>query len=112
MNGVAGMITSRVEYFLAACRERNFSRAALRCGVSQPSLTNGIKSLEAEFGGRLFKRHPHFELTDLGKRVLPPMKRMEKAAKEIEALAASSARSAHSYRVSERNAEERELRVS
>jgi Bacterial regulatory helix-turn-helix protein, lysR family len=39
------MITSRVEYFLAAWRERSFSRAALRCGVSQPSLTNGIKSL-------------------------------------------------------------------
>jgi DNA-binding transcriptional LysR family regulator len=82
----ARMITSRVEYFLAAWRERSFSRAALRCGVSQPSLTNGIKSLEEDLGGPLFQRYPHFGLTDLGKRVLPLMKRMERAAKEARLL--------------------------
>ena len=106
------MINSRIEYFLAVCRERSFSRAALRCRVSQPSLTNGIKALEEELGGRLFQRHPHFELTDLGKRVLPPMRRMQKAATELAAIATASARSAHSYGVPERNADERQLRVS
>jgi DNA-binding transcriptional LysR family regulator len=110
MNGVARMITSRVEYFLAVCREKSFSRAALRCRVSQPSLTNGIKALEEELGGRLFQRYPHFELTELGNRVLPAMKRMEKAAKEVAAIAAASSRLARSVSTQERI--QRELRVS
>jgi DNA-binding transcriptional LysR family regulator len=110
--GVAGMINSRVEYFLSVWREQSFSRAALRCGVSQPSLTNGIRALEEELGGRLFHRYPHFALTELGKRMLPPLKRMEKAAKEVAAIAAASARSAHSSDAQERVGRERELRLS
>jgi DNA-binding transcriptional LysR family regulator len=35
------------------CSERNFTKAARRCGVSQPSLSNGIKALESELGGQL-----------------------------------------------------------
>jgi DNA-binding transcriptional LysR family regulator len=104
------MINSRVEYFLAVCKERSFSRAALHCGVSQPSLTNGIKALEQELGGRLFRRYPHFELTELGKRVLPPMKRMERATREVAAIAAASARSTRLPQ--ERAGTEREMRVS
>jgi DNA-binding transcriptional LysR family regulator len=103
------MITSRVEYFLAAWRERSFSRAALRCGVSQPSLTNGIQSLEEDLGGRLFQRYPHFGLTDLGQRVLPLMKRMERAAKEARLL---QRRSAHLLRTQERDGKDRDLRIS
>src|SRR5262245_51098697 len=36
----------QIRYFLALCEERNFTRAARRCGVSQPSLTNAIIGLE------------------------------------------------------------------
>jgi DNA-binding transcriptional LysR family regulator len=36
----------QVRYFLALCEERNFTRAAKRCGVAQPSLTHAIKQLE------------------------------------------------------------------
>src|SRR5262245_20974853 len=32
----------QIRYFLALCEERSFTRAAKRCGVSQPSLTNAI----------------------------------------------------------------------
>ena len=44
----------QVSYFLALCEEQNFTRAAKRCGVAQPSLTRAIQQLEQEFGNRLF----------------------------------------------------------
>jgi DNA-binding transcriptional LysR family regulator len=83
------MITSRVRYFLAVWREKSFRKAAVSCGVSQPSLTNGIKALEEKLGGPLFQRSP-VVLTDLGKRVLPQMRRLERAAKEA-AITATAA---------------------
>src|SRR5262249_34222663 len=43
-------------YFLALCEEQSFTRAARRCGISQPSLTNAIIALEQELGGALFER--------------------------------------------------------
>jgi LysR family hydrogen peroxide-inducible transcriptional activator len=46
----------QIRYFLALCEERNFTRAAKRCGVAQPSLTNAIKYLERELGQALFYR--------------------------------------------------------
>lgn len=62
----------QVRYFLAVCEAQNFSRAAERCNVAQPSLTKAIKKLEEEFGGDLFLRERHrTNLTDLGKRLKP-----------------------------------------
>jgi len=62
----------QIRYFLAVCSERNFTRAARRCNVSQPSLTRGIQLLEAEFGGFLFRReHANSYLTELGEIVRP-----------------------------------------
>lgn len=58
----------QVRYFLAVCAERNFTRAANKCHVTQPSLTRTIKLLEAEFGGLLFHRlRPSIAPTELGK---------------------------------------------
>ena len=57
----------QVEYFLTLCEELNFTRAARRCGISQPSLTNAIRSLEAELGGALFCRKPATQLSERGK---------------------------------------------
>ena len=45
------MQMQQIRYFLALCEERNFTRAARRCGVSQPSLTNAMIALERELGG-------------------------------------------------------------
>jgi LysR family hydrogen peroxide-inducible transcriptional activator len=57
----------QVRYFLAICEEKNFTRAAKRSGVAQPSLTRAIKRLEAELGGSLFNRaRPEIRLTELG----------------------------------------------
>jgi hypothetical protein len=44
----------QVRYFLAIYEEGNFTRAAKRCGVKQPSLTRAIQRLETEFGAPLF----------------------------------------------------------
>jgi DNA-binding transcriptional LysR family regulator len=59
---------AQIRYFVMLCGERNFTRAARRCGVSQPSLSNGIKALECELGGKLFERSD-MSLTPLGKRL-------------------------------------------
>jgi LysR family transcriptional regulator, hydrogen peroxide-inducible genes activator len=68
----------QVYYFLALCSELNFGRAAKRCNVSQPSLTNGIKRLEREFGGKLFDReHSGTRMTELGQLVRPHLLRVQ-----------------------------------
>ncbi len=46
----------QIRYFLALCEELNFTKAAERCNVAQPSLTRAIKLLEDEFGGVLLHR--------------------------------------------------------
>ena len=64
------MVMRQVEYYLAVCRERNFTRAAKSCG---PSLTNGIKTPERECAGALFFRSfwSPAALTPLGERLRP-----------------------------------------
>jgi LysR family hydrogen peroxide-inducible transcriptional activator len=67
----------QIRYFLTLCEERNFTRAAKRCGVSQPSLTNAIIALEQELGGALFQRKPLIiALTVLGHTVHPYLDRI------------------------------------
>lgn len=51
------MEMQRVRYFIELYEERHFTRAAKRCGVSQPSLTNGIKRMEKGIPGPLFKQN-------------------------------------------------------
>ena len=66
----------QIRYFLALCEERSFTRAAKRCGVSQPSLTNAIIALERELGGAVFQRKPLVALTVLGDAVHPYLDRI------------------------------------
>jgi LysR family hydrogen peroxide-inducible transcriptional activator len=66
------MTPQQVRYFFALCDEQNFTRAAKRCGIAQPSLTRAIKQLEAELGGRLFVRSRRTSrLSGLGMAVRP-----------------------------------------
>lgn len=46
----------QVRYFLTIAETGNFSRAAERLYLSQPSLSTGIKKLEQELGASLFER--------------------------------------------------------
>jgi hypothetical protein len=74
------MEMQQVRYFLALCEEQNFTRAAKRCGVSQPSLTLAIKKLEAELGGPLFQRsRTTSRLSPLGSAVRPHLAAVEGA---------------------------------
>ena len=83
------MQMNQVRYFLALWEERNFTRAAKRCGVSQPSLTNAIKRLEQALGGPLFHRNRrNIELTELGRVVKPYLKQLTQSAYEAERKAA------------------------
>jgi LysR family hydrogen peroxide-inducible transcriptional activator len=66
----------QVRYFLALCEERSFTRAARRCGVSQPSLTGAMRRLEQDLGGALFERKPAVALTVLGHGVHPYLQRI------------------------------------
>ena len=62
----------QVRYFLAVADELNFTRAAERCNVAQPSLTRAIKLLEEELGGPLFHRErANTHLSELGRMVKP-----------------------------------------
>jgi LysR family transcriptional regulator, hydrogen peroxide-inducible genes activator len=71
----------QIRYFLAVDRERNFSRAAETCNITQPALTRAIQKLEDEVGGKLFHRRPgRIELTELGRAMLP---RLQHAYEEI-----------------------------
>ena len=77
------MQMNQVRYYLALCEEQNFTRAAKRCGVSQPSLTNAIKRLERTLGGPLFHRdRRNIELTELGRVVKPYLKQLDQSAYE------------------------------
>jgi DNA-binding transcriptional LysR family regulator len=70
----------QIRYFLTLCEECSFTRAAKRCGVSQPSLTNGIGALERDLGGALFHRKPLVALTALGRTMQPYLRRIAETA--------------------------------
>jgi LysR family hydrogen peroxide-inducible transcriptional activator len=62
----------QLRYFCAVADAGSFSRAAEKCHVSQPSLSQQIQKLESELGGRLFDRLGRsVRLTDLGEAFLP-----------------------------------------
>jgi DNA-binding transcriptional LysR family regulator len=61
----------KLEFVIALAREQHFGRAAEACGVSQPTLSAGIKQLEDSFGVLLVQRGSRFRgFTSEGERVL------------------------------------------
>jgi LysR family hydrogen peroxide-inducible transcriptional activator len=62
----------QLEYFVAIVETGGFSRAAERCNVAQPSLSQQIMKLEKEMGHPLFDRLGRkVALTDVGRQLLP-----------------------------------------
>lgn len=85
------MQMNQIRYFLALYDERNFTRAAKRCGVSQPSLTNAIRRLERILGGSLFDRTSrNAEPTELGRTIRPYLEQISKHADEVKRRAENS----------------------
>ena len=65
------MFPRQLEYLVALERERHFGRAARACHVSQPTLSTGLRKLEAELGVPLVRRGQRFEgFTREGERVV------------------------------------------
>jgi DNA-binding transcriptional LysR family regulator len=61
----------KLEYLLALAREKHFGRAALACGVTQPTLSSGIRQLEETLDVLLVVRGSRYHgLTTEGDRVL------------------------------------------
>ena len=61
----------KLEFLLALAREKHFGRAAEACGVTQPTLSAGVKQLEESFGVLLVVRGSRFQgFTPEGERVL------------------------------------------
>jgi DNA-binding transcriptional LysR family regulator len=70
-------VIDKLEFFIAVAREQSFSRAAEACGVTQPTLSAGIKQLEEALGVLLVNRSSRFHgLTAEGDRVLEWAKRI------------------------------------
>ena len=61
----------KLEFILALAREKHFGRAAETCGVTQPTLSAGVKQLEDQMGVLLVNRGSRFQgFTPEGQRVL------------------------------------------
>jgi len=81
----------KLEILLALARERHFGRAAESCGVTQPTLSAGLKQLEESLGVLLVNRGSRFQgFTPEGERVLEWARRIvgdtRAMRQEVEAL--------------------------
>ena len=86
----------QIRYFLAVARELNFTRAAERCNVAQPSLTRAIKLLEEELGGPLFHRErARTHLSELGNMVLPYLTQVHEQTQTVKQQAIDFTRLKH-----------------
>ncbi len=73
------MFIRQLNYLVALSREKHFGRAAVACHVSQPALSNAIRSIESELGIAIVNRGHRFEgFTDDGERVLSWARRVLK----------------------------------
>jgi DNA-binding transcriptional LysR family regulator len=82
------MKLARLEAFVGVAGEGSFTRAAKALGISQPSLTQRIKALEAEVGGPLLERlSGGARLTPAGRALLPDAQAAVRAAERAHAAA-------------------------
>jgi DNA-binding transcriptional LysR family regulator len=71
----------RLTSFLAVVDEGSFTRAARVLGITQPSLSQQIRTLESELGGPLLERLPRgIRLTAAGRALLPEAQAAVRAA--------------------------------
>jgi DNA-binding transcriptional LysR family regulator len=64
-------LIDKLEFLLSLAQERHFGRAAAACGVTQPTLSAGVKQLEGQMGVMLVSRGSRFRgFTPEGEKVL------------------------------------------
>src|SRR5690242_1042420 len=85
---VGGVELRQLRYLVTIADEGNLGRAAARLYVSQPALSYALKKLEAEFGVRLFDRHPGgVSATPAGADVIAAARRAVQQADQVAAAA-------------------------
>ncbi len=63
---------NELRVFLAAAETENFSEAGRRLGMTQPGVSQHVRSLEGRFGIELFERSGrHVTITDAGRALVP-----------------------------------------
>jgi LysR family hydrogen peroxide-inducible transcriptional activator len=81
---MASVNLAQLSFVDAVASEGSFTLAAAQCHVTQPTLSNGIRQLEEELGGRLFERTTRsVRLTDLGQQLLPYVREVLNAQKML-----------------------------
>jgi LysR family hydrogen peroxide-inducible transcriptional activator len=89
---VSALSLTELRYLVAVDDTRHFGRAARRCHVTQPTLSAGIKKLEATLGVTLFERSKRsVRATPTGSEVA---RRARRVLDEVDALARLAARDA------------------
>ena len=77
-----------LKYIVEVAKERNFSNAAKKVFVSQPTLTMQIQKLEDELGVKIFERqNKNFLITEVGELIIKTAQEIldkEKELKEID----------------------------
>lgn len=74
----------QLRYFISIVETGSFSKAAKRCYVTQPSLSQQIIKLEKELGKKLFDRlGKKVVLTDTGSALLPRARRIIQETREV-----------------------------
>ena len=87
--------------FLAVARERSFTRAAAKLGVSQSALSHSVRSLETRLGVRLLTRTTRsVSATEAGERLVQSVSpRLEEIETEIAAVSELSEKVAGTIRI-------------
>jgi len=79
-------LIEKLDFILALAREKHFGRAAEACGVTQPTLSAGVKQLEQQMGVLLVNRGSRFKgFTPEGERVLEWARRIVGDARSMRA---------------------------
>ena len=79
------MTLTQLQYTLAVAEEGNFTQAAEKCFVTQPTLSMQVQKLEEELGVKLFNRNTKpIALTPIGKKILIQAKTIVEEAKRMD----------------------------
>src|SRR5579872_54821 len=86
--------TRLFRYFVALAEEQHFARAALRLGISPPTLTHQIKKLENGLGAKLLQRKGNrgVIVTEAGQRFLLRAREVLRQVEEAAAIARQAER--------------------
>ena len=79
------MTITQLHYVLAIAEHRNFTKAAAKCFVTQPTLSTQIQKLEDELDILIFDRSKKpIELTDVGRKIVNQAKNIVAESERIQ----------------------------